>query len=359
MVNIKEHLNKVAHFFLIVFFLFWGCSTSKNNDVADENTPIPKTTFQNPLLDSGPDPWVVQKDGIYYYTHTFGDRIGIYKTKKLSELRGAEKKFIWYAPATGENSKHIWAPELHYLNNRWYMYYTAGPSDDLSNQRSFVLENANEDPMEGEWVEKGRIYDPEADFFAIDGTVFDYKGSYYFLWSGHSSATDDTQRIYIAKMVNPWTLESARSLLSSPTHEWETIGDPHVMEGPEILLNKEGSVFMIYSASGCWTDDYALGMLRLQEDGDPMEAAHWIKHPEPVFSKNPESKAFGPGHNGFFKSPDSTEDWIIYHANPSAGKGCADERSPRMQPFLWQDDGTPDFGEPVKINTHVNIPSGE
>src|SRR5690606_27503107 len=26
-------------------------------------------TFTNPLLSSGPDPWVLQKDGVYYYMH--------------------------------------------------------------------------------------------------------------------------------------------------------------------------------------------------------------------------------------------------------------------------------------------------
>src|SRR5690606_35971208 len=103
--------------------------------------------------------------------------------------------------------------------------------------------------------------------------------------------------------------------------------------------------------------DYALGMLSLETDGDPLDPEAWEKFPEPVFTKEPEHKAFGPGHNGFFKSPDGKEDWIIYHANSSSGEGCRDARSPRAQQFFWNEDGTPDFGEPVKIYESLAIPS--
>jgi GH43 family beta-xylosidase len=213
--------------------------------------------------------------------------------------------------------------------------------------------------MEGIWVDKGKIYDPDADVFAIDGTIFHHEGVDYFIWSGHASASDNTQRLYIAKMANPWTLETSRYHISSPEHPWEKNGDPHVLEGPEILKNDQGGVYLIYSASGCWTDDYALGLLELKENGNPLEAADWEKLPEPVFTKKPEHKVFGPGHNGFFKSPDGTEDWIIYHANAASGDGCKDLRSPRMQKFSWNNDGTPNFGEPVQINKPIPNPSGE
>jgi GH43 family beta-xylosidase len=54
-----------------------------------------------------------------------------------------------------------------------------------------------------------------------------------------------------------------------------------------------------------------------------------------------------PGHNGFFKSPNGTEDWIVYHAWPtSAGQGAGGERSARAQKFTWNSDGTPNFGSP-------------
>jgi GH43 family beta-xylosidase len=276
----------------------------------------------------------------------------------MSELKNASPQTVWTAPASGENSKNVWAPELHYLNGKWYIYYTAGSSvSDHNTQRSFVLENSSADPTSGTWVDKGKIFDPAADFFAIDGTVLTYNGKDYFIWSGHASATDNAQRIYIARMSNPWTLETARSLISSAQYNWESIGAP-VNEGPEIVINPAGKIFLVYSASGCWTDDYSLGMLTLNGT-DPLLASSWTKTATPVFTKNVSGGAYGPGHNTFFKSKDGTEDWILYHANPSPGQGCGDARNPRMQKFTWNADGTPNFGQPVAVGAAITKPSGE
>jgi len=94
-------------------------------------------------------------------------------------------------------------------------------------------------------------------------------------------------------------------------------------------------------------------MLSLKEGGDPLNANDWAKSSTPVFITNAAAGAFGPGHNGFFVSPDDTEDWIIYHENPQSGLGCGDSRNPRMQKFTWNADGTPNFGSPVAINTPI------
>jgi GH43 family beta-xylosidase len=338
-----------------------SCGKGNSNGGSVPPPPVnpPVTTFTNPLLSSGPDPWIIKKNNNYYYTHTLGNRIALWKTQKVSELKNAPVQTVWSAPVSGANAKNIWAPELHYLDNKWYVYYTAG-SGELSTQRTFVLENANADPLSGAWIEKGKIGDASADYFSIDGTILSYNNKNYFIWSGQASATDNTQRLYIARMLNPWTLETARSPISSPQFAWEMQGaPPAVNEGPEILKNAAGRVFLVYSASGCWTDDYALGLLTLKEGGDPLNASDWTKTPTPVFTKKPSSSVFGPGHCSFFKSADGTEDWILYHANSMAGQGCGDTRNPRMQKFTWNADGTPNFGEPVSSNTGIKKPSGE
>jgi GH43 family beta-xylosidase len=340
---------------VLLLFLTLQCGKSGKNPAP--NPPPPTNTFTNPLLPSGPDPWIIRKDNNYYYTHTLGNRIGIWKTARVSELKNAAVQTIWNPPATGANSKNIWAPEIHFLNGKWYAYYTAG-SGDLSTQRTFVLENANADPLTGTWTDKGKIGDAAADYFAIDGTVFTHNNMNYFIWSGQASATDNIQRIYIARMSDPWTLSTSRVLISSPQYDWEKNGG-QVNEGPEILKNSAGKVFLVYSASGCWTDDYALGMMTLQDNGDPLNASAWVKSPSPVFTKKPSNAAYGPGHNAFFKSVDGTEDWIIYHANSSAGQGCGDARNPRMQKFTWSSTGVPVFGEPVAAGSNITKPSGE
>lgn len=335
-----------------------SCSKGARNEGV-KSPSIPKdSTFYNPLLGSGPDPWVYQKDQNYYYMHTMVSSITIWKTRNMSELATATAVKVWTPPSQGQNSRNIWAPELHYLQGKWYLYYTAGASSDLATQRCFVLENSSPDPTIGSWTDKGKIGDPKGDFFSIDGTVLEYKDKMYFIWSGQISSSDITQRIYIAEMENPWTLKTGRVQLSVPQYDWEKKGSA-VNEGPEALVNSKGQLFVVFSVSNCSTDDYGLGQLRLKDNGDPLNPADWTKSPDPVFRKSLKNKVFGPGHNGFFKSKDQKEDWIIYHANNASGQGCGGTRSPRIQKFGWKADGSPDFGEPVAPGQKMVKPSGE
>lgn len=353
-------LRQIFYFILISFV-----SCKKNSTPNPTPTPNPPvviapadTSFTNPLLSSGADPWVIQKDTTYYYTHTVGNRITIYRTNKMSAVSNAPSFTIW-TPPSGGASGDIWAPEMHYLQNKWYVYFAADTNNVNSTHRIFVLENTSGDPISGSWVLKGKVSDP-SNKWAIDATELEYNGNSYLIWSGWKGDVDGEQDIFIAPLSNPWTISGNRILISSPTYAWEKNGSPPVVnEGPEVLKNSAGRVFLTYSASGCWTDDYALGLLSLKQGGDPMNPADWTKSANPVFTKSPANGAYGPGHNGFFKSRDGSEDWIIYHANSSPGQGCGSSRNPRMQKFTWNADGTPNFGEPVKINTPIKKPSGE
>lgn len=342
-------------FFFSALIAIAACSRSGTNE-APPPPPPADTTFTNPLLSSGPDPWVIQKDGYYYFMRTLGNRLAITKTKYLDQLSAATPVTVWRPPSGMAYSGDIWAPELHFIDNKWYIYFAADSAGINSTHRMYVLENASADPLNvGTWVLKGKIMEP-ADKWAIDATVFTYNGSNYMAWSGWPDGGSE-QDIYIAKMLNPYTLQGSRVLISRPTYNWETNGA--INEGPEALFNSNGNLFLTYSANGCWTDDYCLGLLSLKPGGDPLNAADWTKSPNPVFTKNTTGNAFGPGHNGFFKSPDGKEDWIIYHANSLSGQGCGDARNPRMQKFSWNVDGTPNFGVPVGTDVRLNKPSGE
>lgn len=322
-----------------------------------------KETFTNPLLSSGPDPWCIYKDGFYYYTHTTGRNITIWKTKSIATLSTAENKVVWTPPASGPYSKDIWAPEVHYLEGKWYVYFAAD-SGNNTHHRLWVLECASQDPINGEWKVKGQLATPD-NKWAIDGSVFTVNNKHYLIWSGWEGDTNGRQDIYIAAMKNPWTVEGKRTLISKPDHAWERNGDlnnpndvPHidVNEGPEILQHGN-KLFLIYSASACWTDTYALGMLSTTIDKDLLDASSWVKSPEPVFKQSLANKVYAPGHNCFFVSPNGKENWILYHANSKPGQGCTGLRSPRAQKFTWKQDGSPDFGVPLPEGQPLEIPA--
>jgi GH43 family beta-xylosidase len=349
-------LKKYQLLFVTVsaLFLFPFCG-KKEGGTPTPPSPAAKT-FINPLL-NGADPWIIKKDGLYYYTQTLGNRVALWKTTALSKLGTLTSTEIFRPTAGAANAENVWAPELHFLEGKWYLYYTAGKGSD-STQRTWVLESSSTDPTANTWVDKGRIFSTDADFWAIDGTVLEYNGSNYFIWSGRPNNAVQNQNIYIAKMTSPWTLQAPAVMISKPELPWEINGGP-VNEGPEILKNSSGKTFLIYSASGCWTDDYALGMLTLKDGGDPLAVADWTKNQQAVFTKKPAGNAYAPGHNAFFKSPDGTEDWIIYHANNSSGQGCSGSRNIRIQKFNWNADGTPNFGEPVQTGSPTAVPAGE
>jgi GH43 family beta-xylosidase len=315
------------------------------------------TPFNNPLLETdGADPWMLYHDGNYYLTATQWSSIRMWKSPTVAGLATVEPVTIWSDPNPARCC-NVWAPEFHLLDGpngpRWYVYYSAGTDGTLDNQRTHVLESSGTDPL-GPYTYKGRIFDPQHDTWAIDGSILKMPDrKLYFLFSAWEGPN---QNMYIAPMSDPWTISGSRVLLSSPTYDWEK-KLANVNEGPE-ALQRDGKIFIIYSASACWGPDYKLGMLTYT-GGDVLKTSSWVKSPTPVFQRSDANGVFAPGHNGFFTSPDGKEHWIVYHANSSATDGCTGVRTTRVQKFTWNEDGTPNFGPPVALDTRITPPSGE
>ncbi len=308
-------------------------------------------SFSNPLINYGADPYVTYQDGYYYYIRVKNDKsLWVSKSAELGRIGQVEPKKV-YEPADGEPNAELWAPEMHFINGKWYIYYTAGVG---SSHRMYALESNTED-AQGAYTWKGKLA-PATDKWGIDQTVLEHDGQLYAVWSGWHYDRDVDQRIYIARMENPWTITGERTELSMPEYDWECVGNPIVNEGPQIAKAPDGTVNIVYSASGSWTDDYCLGSLTLKAGADPMEADSWIKSDKPIFTKN-KSTTFSTGHACFTKSPDGKEDYIVYHATRGSGEGW-NGRGVRVQNVYWNEDGTLDIGTALEYNGKVNMPSG-
>lgn len=309
-----------------------------------------RVTFTNPIVESGADPWVIRWENAYLYCSSGGDRVWVRRAKQLHEIGSAAAVAVWTPPPDTAYSKNLWAAELHRLQDHWYIYVAADDGKN-HNHRMYVLERTEKDPM-GPFTFKGKIASPD-DLWAIDGTVLQTDdGRLFFIWSGWQGNQNGSQELYIAPMSNPWTISGPRTQISKPEFPWELRGRPLINEGPEVLRNGK-RVFVVYSASGSWTDNYCLGLLELVGT-DPLDASAWKKKQQAVFSRT--ADVFGPGHASFVKSPDGREDWIVYHAAKRQGGGW--DRSVRMQKFGWNADGTPDFGRPVSTGNPLPVPSG-
>lgn len=315
--------------------------------------------FFNVVLPDGADPWVIRhSDGYYYMTVSTGINVTLWRSRSLSGLGGGEKKIVWTPPAFGPSSKNFWAPELHHVNGKWYIY-AAADDGRWENHRMYAFENPNADPFQGEFVERGKVFDPKADKWAIDATLLNLKGKLYFIWSGWEGDENVHQILYIAAMSDPVTLSGPRVEISRPRHAWETIGSdfskrlPTVNEGPEVLIRGD-AVHIVYSAGGSWTDDYCLGLLTAKLNSNLLSPSSWKKHDQPIFQRGNGVRA--PGHCSFVKSSDGKEDWLVYHAARYPGANW--NRHVRIQPFAWNN-GVPQFGRPSDPNVPIPIPSGD
>lgn len=314
--------------------------------------------YSNPLIEQRADPYLYRhSDGYYYFTGSYPeyDRIVLRRAKTIEELKDAEEQVIWTRHESGIMSEHIWAPELHYIGGKWYMYFAAGEIEDVWEIRPYVLECADENPLTGEWVEKGQI---NTDFqsFSLDATTFESNGKRYLVWA-QKVDNDTISNLYIAEMSDPWTLTGGQHLLSTPEYKWEQEGF-YVNEGAAVL-KRNGKIIIAFSGSA--TDDrYAMGLLTASEMSDLLNKDSWEKTTEPVFVSSEETEEYGPGHNSFSVSEDGQADLLIYHARPYKeieGNPLYDHnRHARIQELLWTPDGTPYFGVPGdRLEEEVNV----
>ncbi|QNK90235.1 family 43 glycosylhydrolase [Sporosarcina sp. resist] len=307
--------------------------------------------YPNPLVEQRADPYIHKHtDGYYYFTGSYPeyDRIVLRRAKSIKDLSHAEETVIWSKPEKGIMSKHIWAPELHFIDGKWYVHYAAGDIDDVWAIRPYVLECSADNPLQGEWLEKGQV---NTDFqsFSLDATTFENKGKRYLVWAQKVDG-DTVSNLYIAEMSNPWTIKGGQTVLSTPDLEWEQQGF-YVNEGAAVI-KRNGKVFITYSASA--TDDrYVMGLLSASEDSDLVNPASWTKSVEPIFATSEKAGEYGPGHNSFTVAEDGTTDLLVYHARPYKeieGNSLYDHnRHARVQQLFWDQQGNPYLGSPGQI----------
>lgn len=242
------------------------------------------------------DPWVISHNGQYYHCYTPDWQSIWVSCAPTLEALGQAQGVQVYVP---ENREHygalIWAPELHIIDGRCYIY-AACSGTDHTRHRMCVMENGSDNPLERYHLH-GKITD-KTDFRAIDGTVMKYQGKLYFIWAGCRNDDTLSQDLYIATMADPFTISGDRMMISTPDQPWEvknSVGPNEnllINEGP-CAFEAEGRTYVLYSADGGWDADYCMGILELT-GSDPMAPDAWKKHPGPVLASG--GPMLGPGH---------------------------------------------------------------
>jgi GH43 family beta-xylosidase len=309
--------------------------------------PVPQLV--NPLVRQRADAQISRIGSAYYMTASVPayDEVVLRRAHTVAGLAIAPENVLWRKPEHGPMAGYIWAPELHHFDGKWQIYFAAGDEDDRFRIRTYVLQTGADDPMAGEWTLLGKLETPW-DSFTLDSTVFEHAGTRYICWAQREPGIDTNSNLYLAPLATPTTLGAPPSRLTVPTLDWEIQGFK-VAEGPA-LLARNGKLFLTYSASA--TDArYCMGMLTADADADIMDPAAWTKSPSPVFESSVENSIYGPGHNSFVVD-EHGRDLLVYHARDYLeidGDPLFDpNRHARVQPIQYREDGTPDFGVPLR-----------
>lgn len=342
--------------------LKWDAEVSDDAGQEQQTTSLPPGKFVNPIAE-GADPWVLRDPNgdRYLWCQSEGNRgIAICTSDVLTSL--GEKHVVWHAPDDGPYSEQVWAPELHFLDGRWHVYFAASDGDN-ANHLTYVLRSESDDPL-GDYQLHGPLTTGEGDdqrspnIWAIDMTVLEHDGQRYALWSGWDAPGTDQQYLYIAPMKSPTELAGQRvRLCENDDYLWERIEESEetrgLHEGPQVLKHSNRT-FVTYSTAASWLPTYKLGLLELTGN-DPLNPEAWKKYDRPVFQSSTET--WGVGHSCFVRSPDESEWWHVYHAKRDRRPGW--RRGIFVQPFHFNEDGLPEFGDPVAPGEVVDRPSGE
>jgi GH43 family beta-xylosidase len=309
-----------------------------------------------PLIEQRADPHIYRHtDGHYYFTASVPqyDRIELRRAKTIAGLASAPVTGVWHKPNEGPCSELVWAPEIHFNDGAWYIYFAAAPSreikDKLFQHRMYAIRNTHPNPLDGKWEFMGQI-DSGVDTFCLDATTFKHKDQLYYVWAQKDRAIEGNSNLYIAPMTTPWQLGGKPVMLSKPEFDWEIRGF-RVNEGPSVL-KRRGKIFISYSASAT-DENYAMGLLWADENADLLDPASWHKLAEPVLRSCNEHGIYGPGHNSFTVGDDGNTVMLVYHARTYT-KIVGDplwnpDRHTFVKPLRWDDHGMPVFGWPSVI----------
>lgn len=310
-----------------------------------------KVEYNKPWILQRADPYIYRhNDGMYYFTASVPEYDGIIlrRSETIAGLKEAKEVMVWKRHETGIMSKHIWAPEIHYLDGKWYIYYAGGEIDDIWKIRPYILECEGQDPINDKWIERGKIQradDDEFSFeaFSLDATILENKGRRYYIWAEKVGVGKQISNLYIAEMENPCKLKTVQVLLTTPDYDWERVGF-WVNEGPAIIKHDD-KIYLTYSASETGVS-YCIGMLTANADADLLDPLSWKKERYPVLSTDEALEIYGPGHNSFTVDEEGN-DIMVYHARKEkeiVGDPLYNpNRHTMLMKIAWDSQGKPIF----------------
>ena len=300
------------------------------------------------------DPCVTRCRGAFYLSSTGGERIMLRRASTPEGTFGAKPIVIYSVPqGPGEASAATWAAELHEIDGTPFLFTAICPGGEWTKVEACVL-RCHGDPYDPDAWEAPRMCvkpdgSPIADHgISLDMTYFRDAGTHYVMWSNRRIrygtvpliAEPADIRIATVDPSAPWRLTCEPVCVTRPEYGWDRC-ETEVDEAP-YLLRRADDLFITLSCSSTGMSDlYCVGLLMARSGANLLEPSGWERLPFPILTKESVIGQYGPGHNSFFKDPDTGDDIMVYHAVPHDGLGRALGRQPGLRRVHWGASGLP------------------
>lgn len=264
---------KYISIFAIITVAFLSCGNATENNKEDSpKIPVPLA-----------DPFILLHNGTYYAYGTGADD-GI-------EIMVSNDLKTWKRAANDENrlalhkndsygERWFWAPEVYFINGKFYMYYSA---------EEHICVATSDSPL-GPFKqdEKKPMLEGEK---AIDNSLFiDDDGTPYLFFDRFN----DGLNIWVAQL-EPDLMTLKTETLHPCIHvsqEWETVW-PRVNEGA-FVIKRDGVYYMTYSANSYESPFYGIGCATATDI-----MGEWTKYEHNPLLQKP-GNLVGVGHSAIF-----------------------------------------------------------
>jgi len=290
-------------------------------------------TVENPVALFA-DPSVCYHNGWYYYTYTssYNGKPALWMTRaaNVADIGSASSVMIWSAAVTGTGSEMytLWAPQMTYLDGKWYVYATCSiKPNDTNYRKPFVWVGKGDTPFDG-FEYHGMVDNCDKQVYTfLSPRVFDYEGKRYLVCGGFYRKEDRVdgklhkETLIIGELETPTSFKTDMSQISTPTLPWEIDGNIQVQEGPYPLIAPDGTLYIAYAAHSTTGENYCTGLLKYigGESGSLTDASSWKKQSKPLHQMDPKTGIYSPGAMVFVTEPDGTGTWGIFHVKQFKG----------------------------------------
>ena len=281
------------------------------------------------------DPVMIMGGDTYY---VFGTGISVKTSKDKINWTNAAGVFAkdaplpWWKNDIPEHNGHIWAPDIHYRNGKYHLYYSVSAwmnfNSSIGYATNSTLDNTNPDYR---WEDHGQVISFKNGGEGINvidpNVIVDKNGKVWLLYGSYKSGLRMVE-------LNPET-----GLLKNENPELIKLTS-HL--GEDVFLIKGPNYYYIFASRGrCCAgieSTYQIVMGRSENIEGPYlnkEEESWVDDKYSLFLAGDTSEP-GRGHNGIFTEGDST--FVVFHAYTRSKNG---QSLLNIKPLYMTDDEWP------------------